>query len=78
VHTLEAALWCFLKNDGFKETVLAAVNLGDDTDTIGAVAGSMAGMFYGSSNIPEEWVNKLVKCEFIRELCCKYIQILEP
>jgi len=69
VHTLEAALWCFLKNDGFKETVLAAVNLGDDTDTVGAVAGSMAGMFYGRSDIPEEWISKLAKCEFIMELC---------
>jgi len=81
VHTLEAALWCFLKNDNFKDTVLTAVNLGDDTDTIATVAGTMAGMFYTRSyyeGIPEEWIDKLAKIDFIKKLCYKFIQTLEP
>ncbi|GAA3994434.1 ADP-ribosylglycohydrolase family protein [Hymenobacter fastidiosus] len=43
LHTLAAALWCLLRCDSYAETVLAAVNLGDDTDTTGAVAGGLAG-----------------------------------
>jgi len=47
VHTLEASLWVLAKYDNFKDTVLAAVNLGKDTDTTGAVAGGLAGIVYG-------------------------------
>ncbi len=47
VDTLEASLWVLAKYDNFKDTVLAAVNLGDDTDTTGAVAGGLAGIVYG-------------------------------
>ena len=47
VHTLEASLWVLAKYDNFKDTVLAAVNLGSDTDTTGAVAGGLAGIIYG-------------------------------
>jgi len=72
VYTLEAALWCFLKNDNYRGTVLEAVNLGGDTDTIGIVAGSMAGMFYGLNGIPDEWVNSLVRIEYIKEMCRKF------
>lgn len=47
VHTLEASLWVLARYDTFRDTVLAAVNLGDDTDTTGAVAGGLAGIVYG-------------------------------
>ena len=47
VDTLEASLWVLAKYDNFQDTVLAAVNLGDDTDTTGAVAGGLAGIVYG-------------------------------
>lgn len=40
---------------------MKAVNLGDDTDTFGAVAGGLAGLVYGYENIPKDWINKL--CE---------------
>jgi len=71
VHTLEAALWCFLRNDNFKDTVLEAVNLGGDTDTTAMVAGSMAGLFDGES-IPDEWCNSLAKFDDIKRLCQRY------
>ena len=47
VDTLEASLWALARNDNFKDTVLAAINLGDDTDTTGAVVGGLAGIVYG-------------------------------
>src|SRR6056297_1510541 len=54
VDTLEAALWCLLNTKSYRECVLKAVNLGDDTDTVAAVAGGLAGIRYGYENIPEE------------------------
>jgi ADP-ribosyl-[dinitrogen reductase] hydrolase len=45
-----------------------AVNLGDDSDTVGAVYGQLAGAFYGESEIPERWLSKLVLKEKIVEM----------
>lgn len=59
VDSLEAALWAFHKTDNFRDGALLAVNLGDDADTTGAVYGQLAGAFYGASNIPSEWLEKL-------------------
>ena len=67
--TLEASLWCFMNHDDYKSTVLEAVNLGEDTDTIGAVAGGLAGIYYGINNIPQDWLNKLQKVDYINNLC---------
>ena len=68
VHTLEAALWCLLKHDTYAATVLAAVNLGDDTDTTGAVAGGLAGLAYGEAGIPAEWLAGLARRADIEDL----------
>lgn len=69
VHTLEAALWCLLTTNSYKECVLKAVNLGEDTDTVAAVAGGLAGAMYGYDAIPEEWRNTLIRREYIEEMC---------
>lgn len=69
VHTLEAALWCLLNSDSYKTCVLKAVNLGDDTDTTAAVAGGLAGIYYGAENIPKEWLTTLLKRDYIENLC---------
>lgn len=58
-HTLEAALWCFLNTTSYANCVLTAVNLGDDTDTTAAVAGAIAGVYYGFGAIPPKWVGRL-------------------
>ena len=59
VHTIEAAIWCLASTESFKECVLAAVNLGSDTDTTACVAGALAGIVYGADAISEEWVQTL-------------------
>lgn len=56
VSTLQAALWAFHTTDNFEEALIAAVNLGGDADTIGAVCGQIAGAYYGYSAIPERWL----------------------
>lgn len=59
VASLEAALWAFATTDDFEACVLAAANLGDDADTTAAVAGQLAGAFYGRAGIPARWLARL-------------------
>lgn len=73
VHTLEAALWCLLTHDTYAATVLAAVNLGDDTDTTGAVAGGLAGLAYGEAAIPAEWLAVLARRADIEDLAARLV-----
>jgi len=69
VETLEAAIWCLLNTDNLKDCLLKAVNLGDDADTVAAVAGGLAGLYYGYESIPEEWLEKLQKRFWIKRMC---------
>jgi ADP-ribosylglycohydrolase len=55
LDTLEAAKWAVVNTNSFKDAILLAVNLGDDSDTVGAVAGQIAGTLYGFGGIPDEW-----------------------
>lgn len=71
VDSLEAAIWCLLTTNSYEECVLKAVNLGEDTDTVAAIAGSLAGALYGVDAIPENWMGKLRKKEYIEEMCDK-------
>lgn len=59
VDALEAALWCFWHTDSFEEAVLRAANLGDDADTTAAIAGQLAGAWYGVDAIPAGWREKV-------------------
>jgi ADP-ribosyl-[dinitrogen reductase] hydrolase len=68
IHCLEASAWCFWRSSDFREAILAAVNLGDDADTTGAVCGQIAGAFHGEDGIPSEWRSQLVMAEEIRSL----------
>ncbi|WP_313800130.1 ADP-ribosylglycohydrolase family protein [Cytobacillus sp.] len=67
VDTLEAALWCVCTTKNYRDCVLKAVNLGEDTDTIAAIAGGLAGIIYGYEQIPSDWVEKLANKELIDE-----------
>ena len=68
VDTLEAAVWCLLHSQSYKETVLMAVNLGEDTDTVGAVAGGLTGLYYKAEGIPKEWIQVLQRRDWIEEV----------
>lgn len=71
LYSLEASFWCILNSDSYEETVLKAVNLGEDTDTTGAIAGGLAGLIYGFEAIPDDWKNILARKNDILELCDK-------
>ena len=75
VDTLEAAFWCLYHTDNYSDCVLRAVNLGDDTDTVAAVAGGLAGLLYGSDDnkgIPDKWILQIPRKEWIKELCDEF------
>jgi poly(ADP-ribose) glycohydrolase ARH3 len=59
IESVPAAIGAFVLTHSFRDAVVLAVNLGGDTDTIGAMAGAMAGAYYGYAQIPEGWCNSL-------------------
>ena len=66
VESLQAALWAFWSNDNsFEKGALAAVNLGDDTDTTAAIYGQLAGACHGCNKLSTEWQKKLFAEDFI-------------
>ena len=75
VHTLEASLWCLINTTTYSECVLNAVNLGDDTDTVAAIAGGLAGLWYGYDEIPGIWISTLAKNEEIQKLTDKFFEV---
>lgn len=73
IDTLHAALWSFKNTDNFRDSILLATNLGDDSDTVAAVTGQIAGAFYGVNGIPSDWLDKLYETERFVELTEKLI-----
>ena len=69
VDALEAAVWSLITTDRFDLALLKAVNLGDDTDTVGAIAGGLAGLYYGYASIPEDWISAIKRREWIEDMC---------
>lgn len=67
LDTLGAALWCVGNTDCYEACVVEAVNLGDDSDTTGCVAGALAGAMYGCESIPAEWIDALRGRELIEQ-----------
>ncbi|MDL4842132.1 ADP-ribosylglycohydrolase family protein [Aquibacillus rhizosphaerae] len=74
VHTLEAAIWSLGNTENLKEAILTAVNLGDDTDTVASITGSLAGMYYKMEGIPDEWLEKIVRKQYIDDLLKKFYE----
>ncbi len=68
LDSIEAAVWSLLTTENLKDCLLKAVNLGDDTDTIAAIAGGLAGLYYGYEAIPKEWLGAIQKREWIEGL----------
>ncbi len=74
IDTLEASIWCLLTSGSYSESVLKAVNLGYDTDTTGCVTGGLAGILYGYSSIPGEWINAIARKDDIEKLFMGLVQ----
>lgn len=77
VDTLEAALWCLLTTSTYRTCVLKAVNLGEDSDTIAAIVGGLAGIYYPYETIPKIWLAHLKRRNDIENLCNRFYQKIE-
>lgn len=75
IHSLKCALWCFYKTNSFEEAVLKAVNLGGDSDTIGAIVGQIAGAYYGYDSIPDYYINNLMKKDYLTKVTDDFLSI---
>lgn len=76
VHTLESVIWCINNTDSFKEAIIGAINLGGDTDTIGALTGALAGIIYGFNSIPKNWINSLQKKDYLKLMGSSFFKAL--
>ncbi len=68
VDSLEACIWVMLKSESFTEAIIGAVNLGNDTDTIGALTGALAGIIYGYDAIPESWLDAIARKDYLLDI----------
>ena len=68
IESLEAALWCVARTTTFEAAILEAANLGDDADTTAAIAGQLAGAYYGVQTIPSAWLSRLAMRSTIEAL----------
>lgn len=76
VYALEIALYSCYHTDSYKDAVLKAINYGDDTDTNGIITGGLAALYYGFDSIPEEWLEQIVKLDYIEGLCDEFYDSL--
>jgi len=64
---------------GVADAVMAAINSGGDTDTIGAMAGAIAGAFWGAGLIPRQWLDRMENGEkgrdYINELALRLAEL---
>jgi len=69
LKSVPTAIYCFLRQtQSYEDTVIYAISLGGDTDTIAAMAGAISGAYLGIKAIPSEWRAKLENREHIESL----------
>lgn len=59
VDSFKCALWSITSTENAEDAIIEAANLGGDADTIGAIAGGLAGAIYGYSQLPNRWIQEL-------------------
>lgn len=75
VSTLEAVIWTLINSKSFNETIIKAINLGEDTDTVGACVGGLAGIYYGIENIKQKWKDNILRYDYIINMCKEFEKI---
>ena len=74
VDTLETVLWCIGNTSNFSKAIIGSINLGGDTDTIGALTGGVAGIIYGFEEIPKTWIGDLQKQDYLKLVYTSFIK----
>jgi ADP-ribosyl-[dinitrogen reductase] hydrolase len=65
---LAAALDAFGRTQNFRDAVLAAANLGGNSDVVATISGALAGAHYTAGAIPTLWRNSLMKKQLIENV----------
>ena len=68
VDLLEASMWVLLKSENYKDAIIGAINLGDNTNTVGALTGALAGIVFGIDYIPKEWIDVLARKDYLLDI----------
>ena len=72
VDTMQTVFHCLFRSRSFEGCIIDTVNQGGDADTTGAIAGAIAGAYYGEEGIPSRWRKKLD-----RKLLAEIIELAE-
>ena len=59
IDTMRSTMHLLFTYKDYESVVKEAIRLGNDTDTTAAVAGGLAGLYYGYSSIPIRWLSGL-------------------
>lgn len=73
VDTLESVLWAFLHTENYTDAIIEAVKLGFDTDTVAAITGGIAGLYYGLDAVPKSW-KKIANVKLINQIINKFVK----
>lgn len=76
ITTLEAVIWSLINSKSFNETIIKAINLGEDTDTVGACVGGLAGIYYGIENINQKWKDNILRYDYIINICKEFEKVI--
>ncbi len=84
-ESVPTAIYSFLRSGNFKDSVVYAISLGGDTDTLGAMTGAISGAYYGEAAIPKAWLERLEDGEkgrryikkLAEDLCQIKLQLLQ-
>lgn len=72
IDSLEAAIFCLMKYNRYEMAIIQAIQLGNDTDTIAALTGGIAALYFGSHTIPEIWLSGIKRKEAILDLAKRW------
>jgi ADP-ribosylglycohydrolase len=75
-RSVPTAIYSFLRQpSSYRDTVIYAISLGGDTDTIAAMAGAISGAYLGVEAIPQKWRAKLENKDYIETLAKRLYQL---
>jgi ADP-ribosyl-[dinitrogen reductase] hydrolase len=77
IHLLQTAFYDALAADSAEEAIVAAVNRGGDTDTIGAITGAVAGARFGVEGLTDRWLETIDERDELDRLATE-LRELEP
>jgi ADP-ribosyl-[dinitrogen reductase] hydrolase len=74
VYSLQTALHDGLRAETAEDAIVTAVNRGGDTDTIGAIAGAVAGARFGASQLPHRWLRAIDETDELETLATQLVE----